>query len=316
MAQLGKLLAVCDIDSEKAIQFSKQYHCDYFTDCDGMIKAFPKADVVAICTPNYLHAQQSILCLKNNMHVLCEKPMAINTIDAMAMLQTANQYNKKLFIVKQNRFNPPVIAVKKLLQQHTLGNICSIQLACFWNRNDEYYHNSWKGTKHKDGGTLFTQFSHFIDLLYWYFGDVKTINAMVKNSNHQNSIEFEDNGVVALEFNNGIIGSINYSVNAFEKNMEGSLTILGEKGTVKIGGQYLNELSYQQIQHYQIPPLEKGKEPNNYGTYQGSMSNHEEVYKQVIDTIESSETNNTTNSFEAFKTVQIIERIYAAALQN
>lgn len=316
MAQYGQIVAVCDIDIIKAAQFAQQYSCNYYVDCNQMLLAHTSADVVAICTPNYLHASQSILCLKNNMHVLCEKPMAICTKDAIEMMQVAKQCNKKLFIVKQNRYNPPVIAVKELLQKNILGTIFSIQLTCFWNRNNQYYSHSWKGKKEKDGGTLFTQFSHFVDLLYWYFGDVDSVQAIVKNSNHQQIIEFEDNGVIALSFNNGIIGTINYSVNAFEKNMEGALTIIGQNGTVKIGGQYLNEISYQQIHNYTIPPLKIGNEPNNYGTYQGSMSNHDAVYRHVIETIQAPANNITTNSFEAFKTVEIIERIYTAAVQK
>ena len=315
MAEYGKILAVCDTDGKKATQFALQYQCEYFLDCITMLQAHPSADVVAICTPNYLHASQTILCLKNSIHVLCEKPMAINTKDAIEMMQVADQFNKKLFIVKQNRYNPPVAAVKNILENNLLGKICSIQLSCFWNRNNQYYNNSWKGKKEKDGGTLFTQFSHFIDLLYWYFGDIECIQAIIKNSNHQHIIEFEDNGVISLSFVNGIIGTINYSVNAFEKNMEGALTILGEKGTLKIGGQYLNELSYQHIQNYAIPTLPQGNEPNNYGTYQGSMSNHNAVYQHVIESL-AAPSNNITNSFEAFKTVEIIERIYASALQK
>jgi predicted dehydrogenase len=316
MAQYGQILAVCDIDSNKAAQTAHQYNCSFYLDINTMLQAHTNAHVVAICTPNYLHALHSILCLQNDMHVLCEKPMAICTKDALEMMHVANQCNKKLFVVKQNRYNPPVIAVKDLLQKNILGTIFSIQLTCFWNRNNQYYSNSWKGDKQKDGGTLYTQFSHFIDLLYWYFGDVDSIQAIVKNSNHQQVIEFEDNGVIALSFNNGIIGTINYSVNAFEKNMEGALTIIGQNGTVKIGGQYLNEISYQHIHNYTIPPLNKGNEANNYGAYQGSMSNHNEVYQHVVNSLQTPANNITTNSFEAFKTVEIIERIYAAALQK
>ncbi|WP_315819850.1 Gfo/Idh/MocA family protein [Paraflavitalea speifideaquila] len=117
-----------------------------------------------------------------------------------------------------------------------MGKIYSIQLSCFWNRNADYYKNSWKGTLSLDGGTLYTQFSHFIDLLYWMIGDVRQVKALMANYAHQGIIEFEDTGAVMLEFYNGVIGTINYTVNSYQKNMEGSLTIFGEKGTVKIGG--------------------------------------------------------------------------------
>jgi len=248
MNSLGRLQAVCDIDPEKAMAIANQYQCAFFTSYEAMLANSVADSLVAICTPNYLHAQQSILALQHQLHVLCEKPMALTSIDCEAMIQAALANDKKLFVVKQNRYNPAVAAVKEILEASRLGKIYSIQLSCFWNRNNHYYKNTWKGKKALDGGTLYTQFSHFIDLLYWMFGDIKHLQAIIKNSAHQGIIEFEDNGAVTLEFNNGIIGSINYTVNAYQKNMEGSLTIFGENGTVKIGGQYLNELEYQAIE--------------------------------------------------------------------
>ena len=269
-------------------------------------------DVAVICTPNGLHAQHSIFSLRAGCHVLCEKPMAIKSADCMKMIQQAEKAGRHLFIVKQNRFNPPVVAVKALLDEKKLGNIYSLQLNCFWNRDAKYYENSWKGTMELDGGILYTQFSHFIDLLYWMFGDVKQAKAFKKNFDHRNIIEFEDTGVVILEFENGIIGTLNYTVNSFQKNMEGSLTIFGEKGTVKIGGQYLNELEYQQIQDHVIVGLPAGGKANEYGNYQGSMSNHDKVYQNLVDVIH----NNSiiaASSTDGLKTVQIIEKIYEAA---
>ena len=143
-------------------------------------------------------------------------------------------------------------AAKKAIDDGRFGKIYSIQLSCFWNRNNDYYENSWKGTRNLDGGTLFTQFSHFIDLLYWMNGDVVDVESYTSNYKHQNIIDFEDTGVIILRFSNNSIGTINYTVNSFSKNMEGSLTIFGEKGTVKIGGQYLNELEYQDFENYKI----------------------------------------------------------------
>jgi UDP-N-acetyl-2-amino-2-deoxyglucuronate dehydrogenase len=140
-------------------------------------------------------------------------------------------------------------------------------------------------------------------------GDIKNAEAYMGNYAHNNIIEFEDTGVVIMEFYNGAIGTINYTVNSYEKNMEGSLTIFAEKGTVKIGGQYLNELEYQNISDFKIENLAEGNKPNNYGTYMGSMSNHDKVYQNLVDVL----TNNasiTTNAFEGLKTVEIIDKIY------
>lgn len=313
IAQNGELLAVCDIVEEKAKILADKYGALSFTEYNEMVEECTSADAVSVCTPNGLHAVQSIGALKKGFHVLCEKPMALHSVDCAAMVKSASDSNRLLFVVKQNRFNPPVVAVKKLLEEGRLGKIYSIHLSCFWNRDNEYYTDSWRGTKELDGGTLFTQFSHFIDLLYWMFGDVSTVQAITKNSAHEGVIEFEDNGVVMLEFCNGIIGSIHYTVNACKKNMEGSITIFGEKGTVKIGGEYLNKLEYQQIEDYVIANLPQGNPSNNYGGYSGSMSNHGEVYQHVIQAIENGNYMISTNSIDALKTVEIIEKIYAAA---
>jgi predicted dehydrogenase len=310
--EVGNLVAVCDIIRSKAEEVGKKYNAEIFSSIEELFANKKGIDVAVICTPNGLHAAHSVFSLQAGCHVLCEKPMAINSSDCRMMIQETEKAGKHLFVVKQNRFNPPVVAVKKLLDEKKLGNIYSIQLNCFWNRNAKYYENSWKGTMALDGGTLFTQFSHFIDLLYWMFGDVKQVKGFKKNAAHQNIIEFEDTGVVILEFENGVIGAINYTVNSFQKNMEGSLTIFGEKGTVKIGGQYLNELEYQQIESYVVSNLPAGNKANEYGSYQGSMSNHDKVYKNLVDVINNNAAM-AAGSRDGLKTVEIIERIYAAA---
>lgn len=310
----GALIAVCDVVKEKADELGKQYNATAYDNIDDLLRLHKEIDVIAICSPNGLHAEHSIKALKSGFHVLCEKPMALNVHDCGEMINAAEKANKRLFIVKQNRFNPPVAAVKKVIEEGKLGKIYSVQLNCFWNRNEAYYKNSWKGTRDLDGGTLFTQFSHFIDLLYWLIGDVKTVSAFGGNFHHKNIIEFEDTGVVSLKFYNGVVATINYTVNCFEKNMEGSLTIFAEKGTIKIGGQYLNELEYQKIEGYTIKDLPPGNPPNNYGQYQGSMSNHDKVYQNLAEVL----TRNgviATNGFEGLKTVEIIDKIYTAMQQ-
>jgi UDP-N-acetyl-2-amino-2-deoxyglucuronate dehydrogenase len=312
ISKRGKLIAVCDIDSEKVNALASTYGSVAYTDFSEMLKQESTIDVVAVCSPNGFHANHSIEALKAGYHVLCEKPMGLTVQECGEMIQVAERSNKRLFAIKQNRYNPPVAAVKEAIDAGKLGKILSIQMSCFWNRNPDYYANSWKGTKDIDGGTLFTQFSHFVDLLYWLIGDVDEVAAMMGNFAHQNIIEFEDTGVVILKFTNGAIGTINYTVNSFQKNMEGSLTIFGEKGTVKIGGQYLNELEYQNIEDYKIENLPEGNKANHYGNYTGSMSNHDKVYDNLIQVL----TQNapiTTSSFEGMKTVEIIQKIYKSA---
>jgi predicted dehydrogenase len=311
--KMACLMAVCDKNISRAQQFGEKYGANVYSDIDDLLLKEREVDIISICTPNGLHAEHTIKSFRKGYHVLCEKPMAISVYDCGEMIKEAEKANKRLFIVKQNRYNPPIEAIKKALDENRLGNILSIQLSCFWNRNLSYYKQSdWKGTKKLDGGTLFTQFSHFIDLLYWLFGDIKNVEAYTKNYIHKESVEFEDTGVIIVEFFNGIIGTINYTVNSFEKNMEGSLTIFGENGTVKIGGQYLNELEYQKIKDYSITDLPPGNPPNNYGQYTGSMSNHNKVYENIIDVLLNGGIIGT-NGFEGLKTVEIVDKIYAAA---
>lgn len=308
----GMLIAVCDVVKERADEMAAKYNAKAYYDIDTMLAAEKNIDVLSVCSPNGLHASHSIKGLNAGVNVLCEKPMAINVHDCGEMIKAAEQANKRLFAIKQNRFNPPVAAVKQAINEGKFGNIYSVQLSCFWNRNDDYYANSWKGTKDLDGGTLYTQFSHFIDLLYWMIGDIKNVQAYTGNYAHKQTIEFEDTGAIIVEFYNGAIGTVNYTVNSYQKNMEGSLTIFAEKGTVKIGGQYLNELEYQNIEGYRIENLPEGNKPNNYGSYQGSMSNHDKVYENLINVL----TNNasiSTSAFEGLKTVEIIDKIYSSA---
>lgn len=309
----GRLQAVCDVDIERARALGTKYGSNVYGDIADMLRAENGLDVVCVCTPNGLHAQHAISALYAGAHVLCEKPMAINSCDCKEMIKAAEVNGKQLMIVKQNRFNPPVVAVKNAIDKGLLGRINSLQLNCFWNRDEQYYKNSpWKGTKELDGGTLFTQFSHFIDLLYWMAGDVKKAVALTGNFAHQHSIEFEDTGTAALAFYSGAIGAINFTINSYKTNMEGSLTIFAEKGTVKIGGQYLNELEYQNIDGFEIKNLPAGNKANNYGTYTGSMSNHGKVYENLVDVLKNG-AKITTGAFDGMKTVEIIEKIYASA---
>lgn len=305
----GRLVAVCDIIKERADELASKTSAVSYQLVTDMLQKEKNVDVVAICSPNGLHAEHSIQSLDAGFHVLCEKPMAISVHDCGEMIKAAERNNRRLFAIKQNRFNPPVSAVKKALDDGKFGKIFSIQLSCFWNRNEDYYKNTWKGSTDLDGGTLFTQFSHFIDLLYWMIGDIKNAKGFSANYKHQDQIDFEDTGVVVVEFYNGAIGTINYTVNSYGKNMEGSLTIFGEKGTVKIGGQYLNELEYQNIDNFELKDLPEGNKANEYGHYQGSMSNHDKVYENLVDVLQNGSAI-STNSFEGLKTVEIIDKIY------
>ena len=308
----GKLIAVCDIIPERANELGKKYSALPFYSPDEMLAANTGADVITICTPNGLHAEHSIKALNAGYHVLCEKPMAITSRDCLQMIQTADNCTKHLLAVKQNRYNPPVIALKEAIEGNKLGKIFSVQLNCFWNRNNEYYQNSWHGSKSMDGGTLFTQFSHFIDLLYWMFGELKEAEGFTANFHHKHIIDFEDTGCFSILFENGIIGTINYTVNSFGKNMEGSLTVFGEKGTIKVGGEYLNKLEWQNIEGFTINNIPESQKANEYGSFTGSMSNHDKVYENINEVLLRNG-KATTSAFDAMKTVEFIEFLYKSS---
>lgn len=311
--KFGRFVAVCDVNQAAAQRFSREAKAEPFTDYGTMLRSVQdKVDVIAVCTPNGLHCEHSIRAFEAGYHVICEKPMAITVHECGEMIKAAERANRRLFVVKQNRYNPPVAHLKTLLDSGALGKIYTAHLNCYWNRNAKYFNSDWKGTLKMDGGTLYTQFSHFIDLVYWLVGDVRDAQAFSNNYCHKDSVEFEDAGVAILRFYNGAIGSVNFTINSFNRNMEGSLTLFCEKGTIKIGGQYLNEIEYQQIKDLEPAQLKSGRPANEYGEYQGSMSNHEDVYANVHSVLTSGGSIGTVG-FEGLKTVEIIDKIYSAA---
>jgi predicted dehydrogenase len=195
-----------------------------------------------------------------------------------------------------------------------------VQINCYWNRDDRYYKpdpksgrpTTWHGTKDLDGGTLFTQFSHFIDLMYWYFGDITNIKARFSDFSHQNSTDFEDSGFISFEFVDGGIGSLNYSTAVWDTNLESSITIVAENGSIKVGGQYMNEVEYCHIKDYVMPVLAESNPPNDYGPYKGSAANHHYIYDNIVDVL-NGDGKITTNALEGMKVVEIIERIYSSS---
>ncbi len=300
-----ELKAVCDIDNQKIEHFS----CFKTSSFDEFIKK--DLEIVIIATPNYLHAEHSIQALKNGLHVICEKPLALKSLDALQMIETANFHQKKLFCMLQNRYSPIVQWLKSLILKNQLGKIFWVQVNCLWNRDERYYQNSdWKGKLSKDGGVLFTQFSHFTDILIYLFGHLTSIqNARFWNFNHQKMIEFEDTGCLNFRLANHVEVNFNYSISSYEKNLESSITILGEKGTVKIGGQYMNEILACNIENYNLPNIDKIPTANQYDGYQGSASNHELVYEEFLHVL-SGKPAEISSITDAFYSVQMIEELY------
>ena len=311
ISRIGKLVAVCDIITDKADAFAKEYHAQAYYSIDELLAAEKDIDIISICTPNGLHAEHAIKPLQAGKHVLCEKPMCISSVAGWQMIDTAYHFRKKLFVVKQNRFNPGVQLLKQLLAENKLGAIYSFQINCFWHRPQPYYIGGWKGDKDLDGGILYTQFSHFIDLLYWLLGDVKEVKAYTANHQQRQHFALEDTGVAILQMQSGAIGTLNYTINTTPKNIEGSITVFGEKGSIKIGGQYLNKVEWCTLPKA-MPVLENNNPSNQYGFYEGSMSNHHLVYDHLIQALKN-QSHSLVEAIEAIKTIEIIEKIYKAA---
>lgn len=305
------LVAVAEIKPSRLNKI-KTIGVDKFKDYKQLLKS-TNADVIVVAVPNYLHYLVSIDSLRAGKHVICEKPMTLSSKQAVKMMAEEKKSGKKLMIVKQNRYNPPVKKIKDLVNNGKLGKVGLIVVNCIWNRNDAYYLKSdWKGKLKLDGGTLYTQFSHFIDIVYYLFGPFSKVLVKRLNLTHKKTIEFEDTGVVMFELKNGALGSINYSTSALNKNVEGSISVVAENGTFKIGGQYLNTLEYYDIKGIKSIILEKGNLPNNYGYYQGSMSNHNFVVENAVE-VARGKGKVATSSFEGAEIVKAIESMYKSA---
>jgi UDP-N-acetyl-2-amino-2-deoxyglucuronate dehydrogenase len=309
IAKVGKLVAVCDVVEAKASELGELYGAKVYDSIEKLLENESKIDVVSICTPNGLHAEHSILVLQANKHVLCEKPLCIQVEDGKRMIAVAEKVGRKLFVVKSARYNPLVIALKRMSEANTLGKILSFNLNCNWNRPIEYFKEDWRGTLALDGGVLYTQFSHYIDILLWLLGEHKNMSGYRKNLFHQAAIEFEDTGAIALEMKNGAVGTIQYSINAYEKNQEISLNIVAEKATIKIGGSYMNEILYQCPELIDDKITSEINNPNDYTFYKGSVSNHDKIYEDLIKALDGKHST-ITEGQEALKTVEFIETFY------
>lgn len=309
----SELIALVDIRKRDELGLDPKYKdVPVYASLKELINAKLDIDVINIATPNGLHAEQALLCLNSGYHVVVEKPIGLKKTDAEKLIFTALHRNKHVFAVMQNRYSPPSEWIKDLVDSGKLGNINMVQINCYWNRDERYYKpGNWHGDKNLDGGTLFTQFSHFIDIMYWLFGDIENIKGRMTDFNHKDTTDFEDSGILSFDFTDGGMGVLNFSTSCWDKNFESSITILAEKGTIKIGGQYMNEVEYCHVQDYEMPELKESNPPNDYGPYKGSAANHVYLIENVIDVLKG-RAPITTNALEGLKVVDIIERMYQA----
>lgn len=304
------LTAVVDADPSQHGHQLYPSGVPFFTSIEELFAAGIRPDVICVCTPNGLHVAHALEALEHRCHVIIEKPMGLTRASCERVIEKSLQVGRHVFVAKQNRYSPPSRWLKQIVAEGVIGKIFMVQINCYWNRDERYYtKGSWKGSLALDGGTLFTQFSHFIDIMYWVFGDINNIHASLKNFNHTESTEFEDSGIAHFEFVNGGLGCINFSTAVWNTNMESSISVIGSNGSVKIGGQYMNEIEYCHIRDYTLPELPPTNPPNDYGPFKGSAANHHYVFENVMNTLNGKDII-TANALEGMKVVEIIERIY------
>jgi predicted dehydrogenase len=304
-----ELVALVDVKNPSALGI-EHFDVPSFSTIEELLQSDLEIDVINVASPNGFHADQGMQILESGRHLVIEKPMSLTKEDSEKLIFKGLQKHKQVFCVMQNRYSPPSVWLKDLLDKGTLGKIFMVQINCYWNRDNRYYKpESWHGKKDLDGGTLFTQFSHFLDLMYWYFGDIKNIQAKFADFNHKDLTDFEDSGFVSFDFVNGGMGSINYSTSIWDKNLESSITVIGENGSLKVGGQYMNEVEYCHIKDYEMPELAPTNPGNDYGAYKGSAANHHYIIENVVDVLKG-RNSITTNALEGLKVVDMIERIY------
>ena len=257
---IGKVHAAALAETDDAeliaVVDNGEINCDFpvFNDLEQLKKSGLSIDAIIIATPNGLHFTHAIEVLENGWHAIIEKPVTLNSQDFERLIFKAEQCGKRVFNMLQLRLSPVALWMKDLLETKQLGDIFLVNIQCYWNRNDEYYSKrQWHGTKEMDGGVLFTQFSHFVDVMHFWFDELKPKDIRTFNFNHHNSTEFADSGLINFEIPSGGFGSMTYTISTYEKNFESTITIIAEKGTVQIGGQYMNQINYLNAENLANP---------------------------------------------------------------
>ncbi len=284
-----QLVAVCDSDKKKAEAAGKEQKIPFFTDLKKMLEDVPM-DIISICTPSGIHPQNGILAAEHGVHVVTEKPMATKLEEADALIKACDKNKVHLFVVKQNRLNATMKLLKSAIDKGRFGKIYQAAVNVFWQRPQEYYDQSkWRGTWEFDGGAFMNQASHYVDALEWLIGEPESVMAMTTTMARK--IESEDMGAAVVRFRNGVIATINVSMLTFPKNYEGSITILGEKGTVKIGGIAVNSIEKWEFEDYddddKIVFESNYNPPNIYGF--GHLGYYQNVV-QVLDGVKEPNT--------------------------
>lgn len=304
----AELVAVCDTQSsalEKAVQ---QTNAQEFSRIQSLLEA-NIADVIVLCTPSGLHSEHAILAARAGYHVVSEKPMATRWADGKHMVEVFDQNETQLFVVKQNRLNPTVQLLKKAIDQKRFGRIYMVNVNVFWTRPQSYYDQAkWRGTWELDGGAFMNQASHYVDLLDWLIGPVDSVFAFT--STLARNIQVEDTGVVSLQWRSGTLGSMNTTMLTYPKNYEGSITILGEKGTARLGGVALNQ--FQTWEFQDKLPIDQEVLNSNYDAGSVYGFGHVKYYDNIIQTLRG-QAQAETDGREGLKSLELLIAIYLSA---
>ncbi len=303
-----ELVAVCDNDKFTLDEHAKRYSVPGYLDLETLLQS-EKIDLVALCTPSGIHPDQAVLAAKYRVHVMTEKPMATRWGDGVRMVKTCDEAGVRLFVVKQNRRNSTLQLLKRAVTEKRFGRIHMVHLNVFWSRPQSYYDqgNGWRGTWEFDGGAFMNQASHYVDLLDWLIGPVEKVQAMMSTTR---DIEVEDTGVLNIKWRSGALGSMSVTMLTYPKNLEGSITILGEKGTVRIGGVAVNE-----IQHWEFDEprdYDDQVKTANYETTSVYGFGHPAYYHNVIEVLRG-RAEPETDGREGLKSLELLVAAYLAA---
>jgi UDP-N-acetyl-2-amino-2-deoxyglucuronate dehydrogenase len=307
-AQHLELAAVCDIDPAVLAAHAGTYKVPAYRDMEEMLQQ-EQLDMVALCTPSGVHPDQAVLAAKYKVHVVTEKPMATRWADGVRMVKACDEAGVRLFVVKQNRRNTTLQLLKRAVTEKRFGKIHMVHLNVFWTRPQSYYDqgSGWRGTWEFDGGAFMNQASHYVDLLDWLIGPVDKVQAMMSTTR---DIEVEDTGVLNVKWRNGALGSMSVTMLTYPQNLEGSITILGEKGSVRVGGVAVNDI---QLWQFDTPKdYDAQVQAANYQTTSVYGFGHPLYYQNVVDVMRG-QAEPETDGREGLKSLELLIAAYLSA---
>lgn len=304
----AELVGVCDIDPAALHAAQRETGASGYGSIEELLRDCP-ADVVVLATPSGLHPGQAIRVARSGRHVITEKPMATRWQDGVRMVEACDAAGVRLFVVKQNRHNATVRLLKRAIDEKRFGRIYSVGINVFWNRPQSYYDSAaWRGTWEFDGGAFMNQASHYVDLLDWLVGPIESVQAYTATLERR--VQVEDTGVMCVRWRSGALGTVNVTMLTHPRNLEGSITVLGEHGTVRLGGVAVNE-----IQHWEFAdtrPYDAGIREAGYATTSVYGFGHPTYYRNVIDVLRG-EAEPETDGREGLKSLEVLIAAYLSA---